>query len=159
MRFRELFTQLIRHDTVRLFAFDLKRRYKLMIERWRLYGKVVKGGDRHFVTTVSMFEQQLDQGGVDIAEQFFCRFVLDLGVLGRDGSLQNTYSLRVLTKDGFNILSSLEGILATEQSQSVQCSRQMELCTHLLEPNLEYGIQHGNGGHGLLSGRWEMAKK
>lgn len=77
-------------------------------KRERTSSKEVDHGNLAEVSAVGALKEFLSKQRDDIAEELLDGLILDNGVLGGDGSLENADALRILVENGLDILGSPE---------------------------------------------------
>jgi hypothetical protein len=66
--------------------------------------KVIDSRDGKLVTTILAFKESLDKSLVDVAKKVLDRLVLHHRPFRSYGTLKDTHTLRILVKDGLDIL-------------------------------------------------------
>jgi hypothetical protein len=114
-----------------------------------VHRKIIDNGDGGLVTAVFTLKKSLNKGIVDVAKKILDRLVFHHRPFRSYGALKDTYTLRVLIKNGFNILCSPQGILRSLSLISYP-RRSVEVKTYLLKPYLKVGIKNRDEGDWLL---------
>jgi hypothetical protein len=119
--------------------------------------KIIDNGDGGLVTAVFTLKKSLNKGLVDVAKKILDRLVFHHRPFFSYGALKDTYTLRVLIKNGFDILCSPQGILRSWSSMSYP--RRSDTKLTFLNHTSKLASRTGMKGTGFGPGRCEIAKK